>query len=290
LTDPRGIGEPPPPLTPELIAARRAQLAEDIAAWMPRLVGRFKVYGIVDYNPETSNDGGGASMHGGGGRMYGGGASMDGGGASMDGGDTAAATAESGNSYAYVDPGNPIDPLKIKEASGKADCVAIGTGPGVHCLFHVTWPAEWIPPVMGLLPSVMGKPRDGGDPFLAPAMKLFGFDPNDMVVRQLQLDTNGVAELQSAKLKNHTLSWIYPTRCESNTWPEVLCRRISRIYSRPGSKVIQWAIDYEKWDPDLPEPWASRWTLVTSFVLDMRREAEERVTGASSLPAAPGLP
>jgi hypothetical protein len=111
-----------------------------------------------------------------------------------------------------------------------------------------------------------------------------------MVILYLQLDTNGVAELETAKLKNHTLSWIYATRCESDSNPKVRCRRTSRIYSRPGSKVLQWAIDYEKWDPTLEDPLGPRWLRVANFVLDMRHEAKEQAAGVSRLPAAPALP
>ncbi len=43
---PRGAPAPPP-LTPEERAARREQEETDMAAWLPRLVGRFKVEGVV---------------------------------------------------------------------------------------------------------------------------------------------------------------------------------------------------------------------------------------------------
>jgi hypothetical protein len=56
LADPRGSGGPPEPLTPERIEARRVQLALDMAAWLPRLAGRFQIEGIIDYNGETNED------------------------------------------------------------------------------------------------------------------------------------------------------------------------------------------------------------------------------------------
>jgi hypothetical protein len=125
----------------------------------------------------------------------------------------------------------------------------------------------------------MGRPIDGGDPFLSPAMKLFGIDPGAQVIWQLQLDTDGVAELESAKLEGNTLSWIYPTRCESNGNSLVSCRRVTRIHTRPGSKVIQWLIEYEKWDSDplslIPYQLRNKSVMVTSFALDMRRVEQD---------------
>jgi len=47
--DPRGIGEPPPPLTPEIIEAQRVQNAAGMAEWVPRLVGLFQVDGVADF-------------------------------------------------------------------------------------------------------------------------------------------------------------------------------------------------------------------------------------------------
>jgi hypothetical protein len=267
--DPRGIGEAPPLLTPELLEARRAKLSEDMAAWLPRLVGRFRVEGIVDYNGDTNkdNDEEGPDP------------------ADPDSWDPNPTDQPESSTVDEYDPGDPINPLKLKSASGSGDCIAIGDGPGVHCLFHVTWDAEW---------TAMGGPIDGGDPFLAPAMKLFGLEPQAQAIQHLQLDTDGVAELETATLKGNTLSWIYPTRCESDAKPLVVCRRTSRLYARPGSMVIQWAIDYEKWDPTLVEAdprkpsLGPRWLRVTGIVLDLRREVDDHLTSAFGV-TPPGL-
>lgn len=83
-------------------------------------------------------------------------------------------------------------------ATGKADCVAIGAGPGVQCVFHVVW---------GMELQGQGVNVRMGSSFLAPAAYLFGFDPNEVVVRTMQLDTSGVAEDMPTTINGDTLSW-----------------------------------------------------------------------------------
>jgi hypothetical protein len=251
LADPRGIGEAPPPLTPELLEARRMQLADDMAGWLPRLVGRFKVDGIADFNAEPTSPRVSAASEVSG--------SDSGAGDGGEEGDDA--------SPAVTESGNPVDPLKLKPASGRADCVAVGNGPGVHCLFNVTWLPEW---------TAMGEPVDGGDPFLAPAMKLFGFEPNTPLIHQLQLDTDGVAELESTTLKGNTIRWIYPTRCESDTRADELCRRVTRFYAPVGANRVQLAIEFEKWDHRL-----QKWRPQSAFMLDLRRELDDEMVSRS---------
>jgi hypothetical protein len=248
LADPRGIGEPPPPLTPELIEARRAKLAEEMADWLLRMVGRFKVEGVADF---------GASKQ-----------------AVQGATDSGTSSLEGGEGTATSDEGTPSDPLKVKSAGGTADCVPVGKGPGVHCLFFVTWAPEWTP---------QGGPVEGGEPFLAPAMKLFGLDRNTPVIMQLQLDTDGVAELESASLKGNTVKWIYETRCESDTHADSRCRRVTRIYTAAGSNRIQVTIEFEKWNSSQAD-----WLPESSFNLDMLRAVEDQ-PGAMSMPGITGI-
>ncbi len=47
---PRGTAGPPEPQTPETMEAQRQQMALDMAAWLPRLVGRFDIQGVVKFN------------------------------------------------------------------------------------------------------------------------------------------------------------------------------------------------------------------------------------------------
>jgi len=61
LADPHGIAGPPEPETAEQKQAHRVQMASDMAAWLPRIVGRFRYEGMVDFNTEPADPGGAAS-------------------------------------------------------------------------------------------------------------------------------------------------------------------------------------------------------------------------------------
>lgn len=52
LAVPRMEVPPPEPDTPETIEARREDLVAAIAAWLPRIVGRFKYEGVVEFGSD----------------------------------------------------------------------------------------------------------------------------------------------------------------------------------------------------------------------------------------------
>jgi hypothetical protein len=181
---------------------------------------------------------------------------------------SSAGAASSGSDGAY-DEGTPIDPLKLKSVSGKGDCVFVGAGPGIHCVINVEWTAEW---------GALGDPVDGGAPFLAPATRLYGFDPEASVIRYMTLDSDGLTELEAAALKGNTLTLKYETRCESDT--SVRCRRVTKLYAPSSSNRVQMTIDIEKWD-------SSRgWVKATGFVLDMIRMTPPQVSNSRVTPPA----
>jgi len=66
---------------------------------------------------------------------------------------------------------------------GKADCIAIGTGPGVHCIFNAIWQEKWNPMT--------------GEPILVdpldPSMFLFGMDPSKSTLSVLMVIDKGIA-------------------------------------------------------------------------------------------------
>jgi len=111
-------------------------------------------------------------------------------------------------------------------------------------------------------------------------MKLFGLEPNAPLIHQLQLDTDGVAELESTTLKGNTVRWIYETRCESETSPTVRCRRVTRFYAPAGSNRIQLVINFEKWVPLTDD-----WTPASIITLDMVREAGNQAAANAADPA-----
>lgn len=84
-------------------------------------------------------------------------------------------------------------------ASGKADCIAIGEGAGVQCVIYMQWPEEWTSD--GIPNGLLGE-----SPF-APALLLYGLNPNAGLVRYNMLDTLGLVADGPAILKNDTLFW-----------------------------------------------------------------------------------
>jgi hypothetical protein len=85
------------------------------------------------------------------------------------------------------DPPPPAVPY-CSTVSGLADCVGIGTGPGVQCVLGITWKdiREVEPEGVFNLP--------GGIPNLAPAMMLFGLAPDQLQVNYLLVDNKGLPE------------------------------------------------------------------------------------------------
>jgi len=82
---------------------------------------------------------------------------------------------------------------------GKADCVAIGTGPGVQCIFNAIWQEKW---------DQMGRPILV-DP-LDPSMFLFGMDPSKATLNMLMVIDKGIASGGIGTLKG-TVSGGYGT-------------------------------------------------------------------------------
>ncbi len=221
---PRMDVPPPEPETPQAREARRVQTAADSAAWLPRMVGRFRYTGIVQFFQTL--------------------------------GPAAQVLKEHPPRKVYAeatcDESCQATTANVANAEGKGDCIAIGKGPGVQCVLHVVWNEEW---------SRMGQAVEGGVSFLGPASILYGLVPNTATIRYLLLNTNGIAEAESATLNGDTLRWNFETRCESSTIDR--CRHVMRIRAPQGSNKTQMNIDIEKWD-------AGGWVRLTSFALDTR--------------------
>lgn len=210
---PRGDNVEIEAVTPESREARRVQLEQEMAAWLPRLVGRFKYEGVADLRSEAER----------------------------------------------LAPPDTTRPMRVKSATGKGDCVAIGNGPGVQCVMHVLWDEEWGP---------SGEPVEGGVSFLGPAATLYGFDPIAAEVRYLMLNTSGVAESEVGILRGDRTNWTFETHCESD--PSARCRRMIRIAAPLDGKFVQLSIDLE-------QQIRGSWTLVAAFTFDMRRVPQDQV-------------
>jgi hypothetical protein len=133
--------------------------------------------------------------------------------------------------------GNPKDQRPV---AGKADCIAAGPTPAVHCRVNVTWSAAY---------KENGAPVLGGVSTLAPAELLFGMEiptnpmtvgkgPNGWGLVVLQQDSNGEAEWASGELLGDTfysrsVCFDIPGDCHKSKW----------ITARPESDEISMVLD-----------------------------------------------
>jgi hypothetical protein len=83
---------------------------------------------------------------------------------------------------------------------GKADCIAIGQGPGVQCIFNAIWQEEW--DIRTGRPILL-------DP-LDPSMFLFGMDPSKATLHMLMVIDKGIASGGTGTIKG-TASGEYGT-------------------------------------------------------------------------------
>ena len=109
--DPSFVKPPPrPPDTPEMREARRLQQAAEMDIWLRRLIGRFRVEGVIyRYDDLPVEDG----------------------------------TAAAGIVSRAREQPEDDDPPKVKSARGMEDCIGLGSGAGVQCVINVLWEEEW---------------------------------------------------------------------------------------------------------------------------------------------------
>lgn len=124
--------------------------------------------------------------------------------------------------------GSQPDRLAVR---GIGVCIGFGVAPGVQCEINVRWPE---------VRAADGQPVPGGVSTLAPAMILYGLEPDEIGIRFMQVDNRGHAEGAVGFVTGDTAS--FTTTCTD--MPEG-CRRITRITAVPESKVINVQIDTE---------------------------------------------
>jgi len=137
----------------------------------------------------------------------------------------------------YVDLSSEGAPQGRRAVKGAGDCTGFGPGPGVQCVMKAIWPEAR---------GSNGEEIPGGISTLAPAMVLYGLDPDYMGIRYLQLDNRGIAEGGLGELDGETLTSKAP--CATLPAP---CQRITRINAHPDGKLIQMQIDIQREDQRL---------------------------------------
>lgn len=141
---------------------------------------------------------------------------------------------ESCTTSSFGDDPRSCTAAQPREAYGTWDCIAIGAGAGVHCIFGSTAP---------LRISDEDVPSLNMD---SPTMLLFGFDPDVPTLRYMRIDDDGIAYEATGSLRGNTASFSKPCR----HGPVASCLEIFRIELREGKHpqaIIDWidaASDY----------------------------------------------
>lgn len=136
--------------------------------------------------------------------------------------------------FAYegiVDLHGKGEPEDFLAARGSGDCVGFGPAPALQCQLNVSWPERKGP---------NGETIPGGTPNLSPAMLLFGFEPDELGVRYMLVDSNGFAEPALGLIVGDTL--ISKAPCVNIPGA---CRKTTQITAQPDGKRVEIRIDVE---------------------------------------------
>lgn len=130
----------------------------------------------------------------------------------------------------YVDLRGKGDPADRRPVKGWGVCVGFGVAPGVQCEIDVRWPTT----------SLAEELVMGGASTLAPAMMLYGLEPDEIGVRYLQVDNRGLAEGASGGIIGDTATFRAPCADVAEA-----CQRVTRIIAQSESKQIDMQVDTE---------------------------------------------
>jgi hypothetical protein len=131
----------------------------------------------------------------------------------------------------YVDVGGKGDAADRRTVRGIGLCVGFGVAPGVQCEIHVVGPQSTGDEESAVPESVAA---------LAPAMILYGVEPDDLGIRYLQVDNRGLAEGATGDVIGNTAT--FRTRCVDVAEG---CERVTRITAVSESKVVDVQVDTE---------------------------------------------
>jgi hypothetical protein len=131
----------------------------------------------------------------------------------------------------YVDVGGKGNPEDRRTMRGIGTCIGFGVAPGVQCEINVRWPQS---------AGVEGPPVPESVAALAPAMILYGVEPDELGIRYLQVDNRGLAEGATGDVIGNTAT--FRARCVDVA---EACERVTRITAVSESKVIDVQVDTE---------------------------------------------
>jgi hypothetical protein len=161
-------------------------------------------------------------------------------------------------------PGRSVLEIPCQTIKGMGECVGVGTGPGVQCMFNVSWLDIWIwdPDENGYRPAALS--------YLNPAMALFGLDPGNGAISHLLVDNKGLPE--GGLGANTGNQATFRTTCVNEPGIVGGCERIFRIEAKADARMLYMWIDVEKGLKHEGPPWSS-------VVLTLRRIAPGQAAG-----------
>lgn len=131
----------------------------------------------------------------------------------------------------YVDVGGKGDPADRRTVRGVGLCMGFGVAPGVQCEIHVVGPQATVDGEASVPESVAA---------LAPAIILYGVEPDDLGIRYLQVDSRGLAEGATGDVVADTAT--FRTRCVDMAEG---CERVTRITAVSEGQVVDVQVDTE---------------------------------------------
>jgi hypothetical protein len=172
----------------------------------------------------------------------------------------------------------PPEPL-CQPIKGKGDCVGVGDGPGVQCMFNVTWQDMYR---VAVKEGAVTTPP-GGESYLDPAMALFGLDPRINAFSYLLVDHKSLPEGDHGYIKGNratfrTICVNGPVVIRAAGSRGAICYRTVRLDARPDANVVHWSMDIEILEEggDLK--------LYTRFEMTLRRDSAVRAIDAPYVP------
>lgn len=131
----------------------------------------------------------------------------------------------------YVDVGGKGNPEDRHTMRGIGTCIGFGVAPGVQCEINTRW-AQSTGSGSAPVPESVAA--------LAPAMILYGVEPDELGIRYLQVDNRGLAEGATGDVIGNTAT--FRARCVDMA---EACERVTRITAVSESKVVDVQVDTE---------------------------------------------
>ncbi len=146
---------------------------------------------------------------------------------------------------------------RLESARGSGDCMAVGTGAGMHCIFDIAWQDQHeiiMDPEQGPV-GMFNLP--GGVAYLNPSMLLAGLDPGSKGITFLVVDNKGLPEGGSGSIAGDRATLRAPCVNAPNLFQSMnpaakfndrlpqTCERITHIDAAADAAVVQLSISIE---------------------------------------------